>query len=206
MAHSEYILYELHEQLWLDIVKIKREDCNEENAFYHPDTQSITICNEMIDWLTEYGKKESEDVKIQQEIAVNSTLFFLMHELWHAYIDLYKLPITWKEEDVADQIATYLILKLYKDRSFDWITDGAFSFYEYSQQSWEIDDNLLSDVHSLDKQRFFNIACWLYGSTNDQEIITNWLLPQERADGCIDEYNLMKNSLDTLLTAPTSKP
>jgi hypothetical protein len=35
----------------------------------------------MIDALIQYGQKESEDVAIQEEIAINSTLFFLMHEL-----------------------------------------------------------------------------------------------------------------------------
>lgn len=201
IAHSAHISRELQDNLWLDTVEIKREKCDEENAFYDPESKQITVCDEMIDALTKYGQKESEDVAIQEEIAVNSTLFFLMHELWHAYIDLYKLPITWKEEDVADQIATYLILTLNKDNSYNMVMDGAFSFYEFSQQNPDIDDGILSDVHSIDKQRFYNIACRLYGATNEEEIIKDRWLPQERADGCTDEYNLIKSSLETLLTA-----
>jgi Putative metallopeptidase len=53
------------------------------------------------------------------------------------------------------------------------VMDGAFSFYEFSQQNPDIDDSILSDVHSLDKQRFYNVACRLYGATNEQEIVTD---------------------------------
>lgn len=180
-------------------VKLVWQKCDEDNAYYDPETQSITMCLEMVDSISAYAVKQDNDPNVQKQIATNSLMFFLLHELGHAYIDLQELPVTGKEEDVADQIATYFILELKKDDGFDWIADGAFTFYQYSEENPDIDDDALADVHSLDKQRFYNVACWLYGATADESIVDDWWLPEDRAEWCEDEYNLMSSSLDALL-------
>lgn len=179
-------------------VKTVWESCNEENARYDPESQTITVCNEMIDILQSFANKQDANPDIVREITENSTLFIYLHELGHAYIDLLKLPITWKEEDVADQIASYFITSLKGDTAYTMLIDGANSFYEFSQQDSQIDDNKLADVHSLDKQRYYNILCRLYGFDPDDQIITELWLPTERAENCQSEYELMKESLDIL--------
>jgi Putative metallopeptidase len=81
-------------------------ECGEENAFYDPETQKITLCYEIIEWV-ESISKESEN---PHEVANNILTFFTLHEVGHALIDLYELPITGREEDVADQLATFFLL------------------------------------------------------------------------------------------------
>jgi hypothetical protein len=109
-SKANILVSEVETKLKLGKIKLKREKCDEENAFYDSQTKDITVCDEMITQLYNYAQKESTDPKIQEEITANSLFFILFHELGHGYIDMYQLPITGKEEDVADQIATYLIL------------------------------------------------------------------------------------------------
>jgi hypothetical protein len=142
---------------------------------------------------------QQSDPENRQDVTKNSVLFFYLHELGHGYIDLLKLPITGKEEDVADQMAAYFLLSLKWDDAYQPLVDWAYSFYQFSESNPDIDDSVLSDVHSLDKQRYFNIVCWLYGATSDNELITSSWLPEERAEQCSDEYTKMKESLDILL-------
>ena len=180
-ATATNLMSDIVRKFKLDKVKVVREKCDEDNAFYDPETKSITICLEMVDSVWAYAQEQDTDPKIQKDIATNSLMFFFLHELGHAYIDVMQFPVTGREEDVADQIASYFILELEKDNSFDWIADGAFTFYQYSEENPEIDEEALADVHSLDKQRFYNIACWLYGATADESIVTDRGLPEERA-------------------------
>lgn len=199
IKHTKNIMSEITSLLSIKPIEIKRWSCDEENAFYNPETKDITFCDEMINTLISYGKESWNNETEKTEIALHSSLFILLHEVGHALIDILQLPITGKEEDVADQIATYLIIELNKDNTYNRIMDGAFAFYRFGEQNPEIDEWVLADAHSLDKQRFYNIACRLYWATQDQNIISERWLPSERAEGCEDEYNLMKSSLDTLL-------
>jgi hypothetical protein len=181
----------------LDPITSKREPCDEENAWYDPETQTITVCDEMIAALQAFAA--AEDPENQEQVSINSVLFFYLHELGHAYIDILGIPVTGREEDVADQVASYFILTLQGDAAFDSLVDGAYSFYQFSEQDPEIDDDKLADIHALDKQRYYNILCRLYGATEEQSIIDDMTLPEERAEGCAEEYQLMKESLDILL-------
>jgi hypothetical protein len=47
-----------------------------------------------------------------------------------------------------------------------------------------------ADVHSLDAQRFYNVLCLAYGADPElfADIVEQKHLPQERAEGCADEY------------------
>ena len=43
--------------------------------------------------------------------VVDATLY---HEMGHAFIDLYELPIVSSEEDAADSLSAYIILEYYR--------------------------------------------------------------------------------------------
>lgn len=167
-------------------------ECGEENAFYDPETQKITLCYEIIEWV-ESISKESEN---PDEVAMNILMFFTLHEIGHALVDLYELPITGREEDVADQLATFFLLW----SNDTGILDTADSFY--SDLSWlEANELPFADEHSLDHQRYYNILCWVYGSDmqNYQYLVDEEFIPQERANYCEGEYITLNNSFLTLL-------
>ena len=49
---------------------------------------------------------------------------------------------------------------------------------------------LYADTHSLNIQRFHNTACFAYGSnpTANQALVSEGLLPQDRIQWCVEEY------------------
>jgi hypothetical protein len=96
-------------------------ECGEENAFYDPEAQKITLCYEIIEW----AESISSEGENPDEVAQNILTFFSLHEIGHALIDLYELPITGREEDVADQIATFFLL----GTNDTGVLDTADSFY-----------------------------------------------------------------------------
>jgi hypothetical protein len=47
----------------------------------------------------------------------------------------------------------------------------------------------------------YNLECWVYGSdpVGNADLVKDGGLPQDRADGCQDEYTKLSNSWDKLL-------
>lgn len=168
------------------------DTCGEDNAFYDGENKSITICYEIVKMLEDkFGSTGSG-----QEMTQNALTFYTLHEVGHALVDILDLPITGREEDVADQMATFLLIGG-KD---GMILDAAESFYT-DLSTIQVGDLPFEDVHSLDPQRFYNILCWTYGSDAKtyQYLVDDKLLPTDRAEGCEDEFVKLNNSFITLL-------
>ncbi len=187
------------------------DECGEENAFYDPESKKIIICYEMIDYLYEILEKKYKGDKLD-EVVWNATTFILFHELGHALIDIYDLPMVGKEEDTVDNFSAYFLTTTGEDADTQAVLDGAWAFRTMSEESekdQEVKDLPLWGVHSLDSQRFYNIACMVYGSAGDSKkyryLVKKGYLPADRADGCIDEYEKVARSWDKLLE-PWLKP
>lgn len=181
------------------------KQCDTANAYWSPDDKSVTICYEdAADALDIYTKAGDPDPKAS---AINSEIATFYHETGHMVIDLYDLPATGREEDVADQLAAYILLAPGPDGKIDpesvqAVKDFAREFKGYSdQRGGQIDEGQLSDVHTLDLARMYNLECWVYGSdpVGNADLVKDGGLPQDRADGCQDEYNKLSSSWDTLL-------
>lgn len=176
--------------------------CDEANAYWDPTAQTVTICyedaanSERI--FTEAGDPDSAASAINAEWAT----FF--HEVGHMAVTLYDLPITGREEDVADQLAAYILLTPGDDgkadpESVQSVKDFARVF-EASENS-EVTADDMADVHSLDQQRVYNLECWIYGSDPEAngDLVTDGHLPEDRADGCADEWQQLDKAWSTLL-------
>jgi len=181
------------------------KQCDEANAYWSPDDKTITICYEdAADALEIYRDAGDTDPETS---AINSEIATFYHETGHMVIDLYDLPTTGREEDVADQLAAYILLAPDSDGKTDpgsiqAVKDFAREFKGYSdQKGGEIDDGQLADTHSLDKTRMYNLECWVYGAdpADNADLVGDDLLPQDRADGCEAEYQKLTSSWDTLL-------
>jgi hypothetical protein len=181
------------------------KQCDTANAYWSPDAKSVTICYEdAADALGIYTKAGDPDPKAS---AINSEIATFYHETGHMVIDLYDLPVTGREEDVADQLAAYTLLAPGPDGKIDpesvqAVKDFAREFKGYSEQKGgEIDEGQLADVHTLDLARMYNLECWVYGADpkGNADLVSSGALPQGRADGCEDEYAKLSSSWDTLL-------
>ena len=134
--------------------------------------------------------------------------FIFLHEVGHALIDVYQLPITGLEENVADQFASLMLSYTYDDSTGDY-SIGQDMLYDVGTWFW-ISDELYYDnpddyvfwgTHNLDIQRFYNISCYAYGSDPqyNQDLVDEGYLPEDRAYWCEEEYLVMERAWSFLL-------
>lgn len=184
-----------------DVPVVMRE-CGEVNAFYDPNTGEISLCYELVEHYAEIFMADAETDEEQEEAGASvasATMFTFFHEMGHALISIYDLPVTGREEDAVDQLAVMILLEGGEDGENAAI-DGANSFVGEEEQ--EMDDLSFWDEHSFDEQRFYNILCWIYGKDPEgyQYLVDDETLPADRAERCPAEYHRMSRAWESLLT------
>lgn len=177
-------------------------ECGEENAFYDPELVEVTVCYDLILAYAEiFHELYQEDFDSE---VIYASYFTFLHEVGHALVDQLDLPIVGREEDVVDAFATILLLQGGEE---DAAIAGIEQFEVDAEDEAELDDIPYWGEHSLSDQRVYNVACLVYGS--DPEFYSDWVedgfLPEERAEGCEDEYLQAAESWDVLL-APHLQP
>ena len=175
------------------------QDCDMENAFYNPEDKTITFCNEL---LSSMAKKVVDKDKDAGNFT-GAIYFVLFHEMGHALIDALDLPITGREEDVADQFSIWNMLTDYErgaenETAMVNAVNGAITFFSNDTLVTEAH---LADEHSLDGQRFNNVLCWAYGSSIPQfsVIAETEMLPADRLQRCSGEYARLNKGMTALL-------
>ncbi|WP_448571921.1 DUF4344 domain-containing metallopeptidase [Trichothermofontia sp.] len=175
-------------------------ECGEANAFYDPENQEISMCYELIQaYVDIFTDEETSDEDYVNEV-INATVFTFFHELGHALVDILELPITGKEEDVVDEFAAIMLLQS-GDAGVAATLAGVVQFSVDAEQETELENLTFWGEHSLSSQRFYNIACFVYGSDPDtfSDFVADDFLPAERAQLCEDEYAQKVRSWDILL-------
>lgn len=181
------------------------QQCDEPNAWWSPDNQTMTMCYEYVDFAESMFLDAGDTPEAALESAVNATYATFFHEMGHMVIDIYDLPTTGREEDVADQLSAFMLLMPGDDdkldpESVDVLRDNARFFAAFSQYG-ELDESAFADEHSLDQTRMYNLLCWAYGADPEMngDLVNNELLPEARAAGCEDEFDRMSYAWATLL-------
>ena len=153
---------------WLNELFVIREDvpivfqeCGERNAFYSPETHSITMCYELLNFINYSYRKLNDETR--RDASLGAIEFVMNHEVGHALVDLLDLPAVGSGEDDADQLSTYLLLVQHTDRAVGAAWSGAVVL-DFLGEGKALNDARLSDEHTVDRARYFNIACWIYGS------------------------------------------
>lgn len=170
-------------------VKMGFAECGQPNAFYSAEKRLVVICYEMLEFASKLLPNDSEAVG-------GAVVFLFFHELGHAVIDQYQLPVTGREEDAADGVATWVMLEAEQPE----IAISAARFFDaLASQRAELN---FADEHSLDQQRYYNIVCWIYGSNPSKysSLVTKGVLPESRAARCANEYKQLKSTWDKLIT------
>ncbi|MGI0493925.1 DUF4344 domain-containing metallopeptidase [Alkalinema pantanalense CENA528] len=195
----ETIAEELNKVLLLPTdVTIALAECGTENAFYSADHKSIVMCDELLAY---FGRLFAPTATSDQDLGESmlyTNLFVFFHELGHGLIDLYDLPTTGREEDAVDEFSTILLLEAGTDGE-KAVLNAAHWFALQSEQPSE--DLAFWDEHSLDLQRFYGIACLVYGKDPEKfsDLVKEGLLPEARAQRCGREYAKKSQSWDKLL-------
>jgi hypothetical protein len=190
-------------------VPVTGKQCNEDNAFW--DGTGIVMCYELVE--SEYRMFADAGDPDAATSGVNGNIAAFYHELGHATIALYNLVFTGKEEDVADQGSAFMLLAPGADGKPEpngvKIAMAAVRVSKMSaDQSPDANEFQWWDTHSSDLQRMYNWECYVYGSDpeGNAALVTDGLLPQERANGCQDEFNTMSAAWRQMLGPHLKKP
>ncbi len=188
---------------WLALptpVTLSFAGCGEANAFYDGPTRRVMMCWELLDALGQvFGEPGPPEER--ERAILGAASFLLYHELGHALIDVLDLPALGREEDSADQFAAYVLVDGTEDGERAAM-DGAVALGRFDA---EFGDMAFADEHSLGVQRFYNVACWVYGRDPERHarFLEAGTLPGERAERCPGEYDALVRA-GTACWRPTS--
>ena len=162
------------------------------------------------------GSGYAIDEKYERLFVLANFEFTLLHEFAHVLIWELQPPIFGREEDAADTIAAMAQMMVpsqppppgtgkemarYSEiEKLQAVADGWKLEWKLIQED-EL-ENAYWDLHSLEIQRYYNIACLVYGADpkNRKDIMEDAELPTDRAEWCHEEYALAKGAMDWLLT------
>lgn len=183
-------------------IEIVLRECGKTDAFYNSENHQIVMCYELIEELSSSFSGVTESEEELDSVIIHSTLFIFYHEVGHALVDVLNLPTTGKEEDAVDQLSSLILIEAGGESA---VLDGADWFFLRSEET-KIDELALADEHALDKQRFYNLVCWVYGKdpTKNTYLIEEGYIGWERAERCPQEYSQIFNSWERL-TEPYTK-
>jgi hypothetical protein len=179
------------------------DECGTINAFYSPRDGAITFCYELIEYLADTFAPDRQWTVAQQEAVQGAIHFILLHEVGHALVHQLDIPITGREEDAVDQLATVTLVALGEKGA-----QAALRGVEALQpEGNNFGDSDFADEHSLGPVRLYNVACWVYGSNSQRYsgLVTSGFLPEERARRCASEWEQMEKSWERLLAPHTSQ-
>jgi len=206
LMKKAHLLESLAEEVneWLVLpydIPVVGSQCGEANDFWNPDENTLILCYEDVDNSLQLFSDDPDPAAAARRIAVGA----FYHELGHMAIDIYELPVTGREEDVADQLAAYWLLEPVDGQvNADYVEaakDTADWYNLASAAPEDLDESSFSDEHTLDQSRAYNFECWIYGSDtqSNADIVSDGLLPEDRAGQCEDEYSQLARAWATLL-------
>ncbi|MHA6691983.1 DUF4344 domain-containing metallopeptidase [Devosia sp. A449] len=147
----------------------------------------------------EPGKKR---LAASWQFSSNNSLFALYHEMAHLLFHKLDLPVLGKEEDAADNMATWLLLnkrteaadRALADAAEGWVLSGT----AYDSGGAESD---YADGYSLDKQRAYQIVCLMVGKdkTAYRPLANEYRLERDRQESCVWDYDTVNRAFRGLL-------
>jgi hypothetical protein len=177
-------------------IGLRSAECGRINAFYSPRNGTVTLCYELLQHLS--GVFASQSAAEQRESIDGAVTFIMMHEIGHALVDVMDLPVTGREEDAVDQLATVMLVST-GEKGAQAALNGVLAIQPGANATFDNSD--FADEHSLGPQRYFNVACWIYGSDPQKYrgLVGGNGLPVARAERCPGEYQRLSKAWIRLL-------
>lgn len=140
--------------------------------------------------------------------AADASLFVLYHEVAHLLVDQLGLPVLGKEEDAADNMATYMLLQQHNQAADDVLVDAAYGWLLSANERGDAyQSSDYYDMHSLDHQRAYQIVCLMVG--NDPEgfrpVADSYGIDTDRQGLCADDYATMERSMNAVIGSARGK-
>ncbi len=185
-------------------ITIVAGSCGAANAFYNSQKKAIVLCYELLlDNATRLIKNVGNKLTQQQlrEVLDAEMVFVLLHEVGHALIDEFQLPVLGREEDAADKFAAFVLLNSNGEK---FLREATLFFY-FNKPSLLTHllkgSALYSDEHGLAQQRLANLVCWGFGKNPPAfaQMASNIKVSANRLNRCADEYSKLNRDIRALL-------
>jgi Putative metallopeptidase len=173
-------------------ITLSFQECGQANAYYVAKTSQIVMCYELLErFRKDFASAGGDTAENATDTALYAATFVFLHELGHALIYDWDLPVLGRSEDAADQFATVFFSLGGRDSTFITWAAALQLFIEQQNTS----QTVAWDEHSSQLQRFYNIACISYGSNPaDYPEIPEAVLPTSRRSQCVDESQRITRS------------
>jgi Putative metallopeptidase len=189
-------------------IYIKTLECDgKPNTYFdrEEDRPTVKLCYEYLKSIHDkMPKKPTSSGITPREVMVGQFLFAAAHELGHALLDVYNIPVFGRQEDAADEFATYFILQFGGDRARRLILGAAYSYRGFvkpltGNPKVTLPLTAFSSDHGQPEQRFYNLVCIAYGY--DPKLFASAVekkyLPATRAKVCELEYKNLRYAVKT---------
>jgi hypothetical protein len=173
-------------------ITLSFQECGQADAYYLATASQIVMCYELLEQFRKDFASLGEDAAEKAiDRALYAAEFVFLHELGHALIYDWDLPVLGRSEDAADQFATVFLSLGGKDSMvIAWA--GAIQLFIAQRRTGEA---VAWDEHSSPLQRFYNIACINYGSNpEDFPELPEMMLPTSRREQCVGESQRLTRS------------
>lgn len=179
--------------------------------YYSPSEKTIYLDYNDERWSAEqYDANYPDSDKESRDSYLNNiNLFSFYHELGHALIDAYNIPMVGSEEDAADSLASVMILYNFDDGA-EILLDNA-DYFEHAREASASQENQYWDVHALNEQRYYRLICYADASDPNyvEEQLKEWdkedkdntfaQFLKDKKESCDWEYKNLNQSWFTLL-------
>jgi hypothetical protein len=126
------------------------------------------------------------------QFVVGNLLFVLLHEVGHVLISEMGLPVLGREEDAADTFATISMIWMKNAFSERVLAEAAKGwFYSDRRDRLKKVPVVFYDEHSLDRQRAYQIVCYMVGSDPKKfaDLAEETGLPEDRQNTCQADFS-----------------
>jgi hypothetical protein len=172
---------------------IRAAECGASSVPYDAADGIITICYEAIADIQALAKGSDPD-KVAAFVT-GGVVEEVLHRMALAILRIYDIPVWGREEDAADRLGAFVMLKFDERTAAIAITGAANLFIAATSALGKVD--YVSDV-SPPAQRFYNFLCVAVGGDqrNFGGVVDQGFLPKDRAVKCAGEYNTIRKAFD----------
>ncbi len=169
---------------------------------YDAETNTVLIPYFFISDVEEYFEdaQYSRDGINVQQATMDALLHTIFHELGHALINMFDLPVLGREEDAADGLASVFLIE-YFDQGQSMLRSAADLFKLEGKARGEIEIEDFKGEHSIDEQRYYAALCHIYGSDekSNKRVKKEAGFSEDRAELCVEDYESLSRGWFSVL-------
>lgn len=133
---------------------------------------------------------EQMSVEDLRKFVIGNLLFLAYHELGHAIISEFDLPVIGREEDAVDRLAIWMMTpdEVTEEDVPEFLINAIFGWMAVGMEK-PLEQIAWWGQHGIEEQRGYQAACLLYGNNPQiyKAVADGVELPKERRETCVKE-------------------